>query len=106
MPRYEYRVLNPVPVAEKAFLAWIDELDRKFENRDPEHRSDVVRESLSELYLGRTYAAPDPASPLAIQSLVHSFDPRNITLEAGKLRRCGSRKVWRAQAIDLVLDDV
>ena len=46
MPRYEYRVLKPVPAAEKAFLAWIDELDRKFTNRDPEQRSDVVREAL------------------------------------------------------------
>ena len=45
MPRYEYRVLKPVPAAEKAFLAWIDELDRKFTNRDPEFRSDVVREA-------------------------------------------------------------
>ena len=38
MPRYEYRVLKPVPAAEKAFLAWIDGLDREFANRDPEHR--------------------------------------------------------------------
>ena len=64
MPRYEYRVLKPVPAAEKAFLAWIDELDRKFTNRDSEHRSDVVREALHELYLGSSYAAPDPAGPV------------------------------------------
>ena len=59
MPRYEYRVLNPVPAAEKAFLAWIDELDRKFANRDPEQRSVLVREALTssiwgELTLRRT----------------------------------------------------
>ena len=53
MPRYEYRVLNPTPAAEKAFLAWIDKLDQEFMNRDPEHRSDVVRDALHELYLGR-----------------------------------------------------
>src|ERR1700680_1407485 len=81
MPRYEYRVLKPVPAAEKAFLAWIDDLDRVFLTRDAEHRSNVVREALHELYLGRPYAAPDPAGPLAIQTLVHSFDPRNATLE-------------------------
>src|SRR5437016_12470145 len=81
MPRYEYRVLQPVPAAEKAFLAWIDELDRKFSNRDWEQRSDVVREALHELYLGRAYAPPDPSAPLAIQALLHSFDPRNATLE-------------------------
>jgi acetyltransferase-like isoleucine patch superfamily enzyme len=81
MPRYEYRVLTPVPAAEKAFLEWIDGLDRAFANRDPERRSNVVREELHQLYLGRPYAAPDPAAPLAVQTLVHSLDPRNATLE-------------------------
>jgi acetyltransferase-like isoleucine patch superfamily enzyme len=79
MPRYEYRVLNPVPAAEKAFLAWIDELDREFMNRDPEHRSEVVRDALHQLYLGRPYAAPGGA--VAEQVPVYSFDPRNTTLE-------------------------
>ncbi len=79
MPRYEYRVLNPTPAAEKSFLAWIENLDQEFTNRDPEHRSDVVREALHELYLGRTEAAP--GAGLAEQALVHSFDPRNATLE-------------------------
>ncbi len=41
----------------------------------------MVRETLHQLYLGRPYAAPDPAAPLAIQTLVHSLDPRNATLE-------------------------
>lgn len=81
MPRYEYRVLNPSPAAEKAYLAWIDQLDQQFINRDPEHRSDVVRDALHTLYLGRPYAAPDPAASLAKQVLVQSFDPRNATLE-------------------------
>ena len=79
MPRYEYRVLNPVPAAEKAFLEWIDQLDREFMNREPEHRSDVVRDALHQLYLGRPYAKPNGS--LAEQVLVHSFDPRNTTLE-------------------------
>jgi acetyltransferase-like isoleucine patch superfamily enzyme len=81
MPRYEYRVLNPTPAAEKAFLAWIDRLDQEFMNRDPQHRSDVVRNELHELYLGRPYAAPGASTPLAEQVLIHSFDPRNATLE-------------------------
>jgi acetyltransferase-like isoleucine patch superfamily enzyme len=50
-------------------------------NRDPSHRSDVVRNSLHELYLCRKHSAPSPAAPLAEQALVHSFDPRNATLE-------------------------
>jgi|SRR6516165_9799159 len=81
MPRYEYRVLNPSPVAEKAFLEWIDRLDQEFKNRDPEHRSQVVRNALYELYLGRVHQAPDSNLPLAEQVLMHSFDPRNTTLE-------------------------
>jgi acetyltransferase-like isoleucine patch superfamily enzyme len=81
MPRYEYRVLNPIPAAEKTFVGWIEKLDQEFMNRDPEHRSDVVRNTLHELYLGRRYTPPDPGTGLAQQALVHSFDPRNATLE-------------------------
>jgi acetyltransferase-like isoleucine patch superfamily enzyme len=81
MPRYEYRPLKPTAAAEKTFLAWIEKLDQEFINRNAEHRSDVVRNTLHELYLGRPYTAPDPSTPLAEQSLVHSFDPRNATLE-------------------------
>ena len=81
MPRYEYRALTPIPAAEKAFLGWIDQLDQEFSNRDSEQRSNVVRDTLHQLYLGRPYAAPDPAASLAEQALVHSFDPRNATLE-------------------------
>ena len=79
MPRYEYRVINPVPAAEKSFMDWIAQLDAEFANRDPEHRSNVVREALHQLYLGRPYATP--GGGLAEESLVHSFDPRNATLE-------------------------
>jgi len=81
MPRYEYRNLGPTSAAEKTFLTWIDDLDREFMNRDPEHRSVVVRNALHELYLGREYAAPNAISPLSEQVLIHSFDPRNATLE-------------------------
>jgi len=81
MPRYEYRPLTPTPGAEKAFLMWIDRLDQEFMNRDPEHRSLVVRDALHQLYLGRPYSAPDAAGSLAAQALVRTFDPRNATLE-------------------------
>jgi acetyltransferase-like isoleucine patch superfamily enzyme len=81
MPRYDYRVLKPTPSAEKVFLAWVDRLDQEFTDRDPEHRSDVARDALHELYLGRPYTAPNAAAGLAEQALVHSFDPRNATLE-------------------------
>src|SRR5215475_13635833 len=81
MPRYEYRNLTPSPAAEKAFLSWIDSLDREFMDRDPEHRSNLVREALHQIYLGRPYSPADPNAPLAVQTLVHSFDPRKATLE-------------------------
>jgi acetyltransferase-like isoleucine patch superfamily enzyme len=81
MPRYEYRPLKPTPPAEKVFLEWIDQLDREFINRDADHRSDIVRDTLHQLYLGRPYKTPEPDAPLSQQALVHSFDPRNATLE-------------------------
>lgn len=81
MPRFEYRKLNPRPEAEKALLEWVEQLDREFMNRDPEHRSAVVRDALHQLYLGRPYRQPSPGQALAEQALVHSFDPRNATLE-------------------------
>lgn len=79
MPRYEYRNLAPTPPAEKAFLEWIEQLDSKFANPDPEHRSDVVREALCQLYRVEKHSGPDTA--LGSQVLVHSLDPRNSTLE-------------------------
>lgn len=79
MPRYEYRNIQPTPHAQKTFLQWIERLDSEFENKDPEHRSDVVRDTLHEIYLGRPYARMD-RSP-AGQSLTYGFDPRNASLE-------------------------
>jgi acetyltransferase-like isoleucine patch superfamily enzyme len=79
MPRYEYRPLGPTPAAEKAFLEWVDQLDQEFKDADPQRRSDVVCEALHQLYLGRPRSAPDGG--LAEQVLMHSFDPRNTTLE-------------------------
>lgn len=81
MPRYEYRVLNPTPAAETTFLQWIETLDHEFMNRDPEHRSEIVRDALHQLYLGRPYAEPNLAAPLAERVQAYSFDPRNATLE-------------------------
>jgi acetyltransferase-like isoleucine patch superfamily enzyme len=81
MPRYEYRPINPTPEAQKSFLQWLERLDQEFGNRDPEHRSQVVRDTLHELYLGKPYAAPAPGASLAEQTLIHTFDPRNSSLE-------------------------
>src|SRR5581483_1803814 len=79
MPRYEYRNLAPTPPAQKTFLDWIEQLDSEFREPDPEHRSNVVRDALHQLYLGKERG--QPAGSLAQQALIHSFDPRNATLE-------------------------
>lgn len=88
MPRYEYRTFHPD--AEQSFLAWIDHLDREFANPDPGHRSEVVRDALHQIYLGRPYLPEDEneaydrasvTSQLSARALMHSFDPRNATLE-------------------------
>ncbi len=76
-----YRPLMPMHAAEDAYLAWIERLDQQFANADMEHRSTLVRDTLHEIFLGRRYAAPGAHDSLAHQALVHSFDPRNATLE-------------------------
>lgn len=81
MPRYEYRPVKPTPEAEKKFLEWIERLDHEFTNRDADHRSNVVRDTLHELYLGRRYEAPAANASLAQHALVNSLDPRNATME-------------------------
>lgn len=77
----DYRDLQPMDAAGKAFHQWIERLDREFSNRDPEHRSVVVRDTLHEIFLGRPYEPPKASDSLGHQALVHSFDPRNATLE-------------------------
>jgi len=79
MPRYEYRNLGPTPAAQKAFLEWIEQLDSEFANPDSDHRSDIVRDALRQLY-GATESEVIGGS-LPRQVLAHSLDPRNATLE-------------------------
>ena len=79
MPRYEYRNLQPTPEAKKTFEQWIERLDSEFQEKDPEHRSRVVRDTLCDIYSHRPPASP--ADSLASRSLAHSLDPRNATLE-------------------------
>ena len=80
MPRYEYRNIKPTPDAEKRYLAWVEKLDREFQNRDPQHRSDVVREELSQLYAGKPYGV-NKSDSAAAQVAMYGFDPRNASLE-------------------------
>src|SRR5947209_17566765 len=80
MPRFEYRNIQPMPPAEKAFLDWIQKLDEQFANRNVEQRCLVVRDALHELYLGRPYSDPTPDASLAEQAMLHSCDPPNASL--------------------------
>jgi acetyltransferase-like isoleucine patch superfamily enzyme len=79
MPRYEYRKLAPTPEAQRAFLEWIEQLDSEFANPDPDHRSDVVRDALRQLYGANESDLRGGSLPR--QVLAHSLDPRNATLE-------------------------
>src|SRR5438067_6268455 len=83
MPFLPYRNLMPLEDAEKTFLDWIDALDAQFTlNKDIDYRSEVVRNALHEIYVGRPYSRPDPkSSELGTLAIVHGFDPRNATLE-------------------------
>ncbi len=77
----DYRKLMPMSAAEHAYTAWIERLDKQFAQADMERRSTLVRDTLHEIFLGRPYAAPGAHDSLAHPALVHSFDPRNATLE-------------------------
>jgi len=89
MPRYEYRNIQPLPQAEKAFLDWIQKLDEQFSNRDIEHRCTVVRNTLHELYLGRPYSDPAPGAPLATTTALPASarSPRMMFVEENRGQR-------------------
>jgi acetyltransferase-like isoleucine patch superfamily enzyme len=93
MPLREFAI---GPVGEKLFPRFVAELAERLD--DPAlDRNEVVRDALSQLYLGRSVsasAAEDESIPLAIRSLVASFDPRNGTLEAEYYREIDLEK-WR-----------
>ena len=73
------------PVGEDVFPRFVGRLAEKLD--DPSFdRNVIVRDALSQLYLGRTVdydaVVGDRDVPLATKTLVASFDPRNATLEA------------------------
>lgn len=82
-----YRELRPHPQAESDFEEFLGTLQRDLTDgkRDP---NEVVRDTLFELYYGAgrlgegVVRAPDPSnlSPAA-RTVLHTFDPRNITTE-------------------------
>src|ERR1035437_5029844 len=77
---------RPAPEAEEIYRRWIHFLDEEFtRHHSAERRSEIVRDQLFQLYLGRPH---DPKLNLGLTSdlpgnvLSLSLDPRNVTLEA------------------------
>ncbi len=80
-------VPHPAPEAEEIYRRWIQYLDDEFtRHRLPERRSEIVRDQLYQLYLGRPHGGKlnlTLTSELPLNVLSLSLDPENVTLEAG-----------------------
>jgi acetyltransferase-like isoleucine patch superfamily enzyme len=85
MAVHEYRELKPSPEAEAIYRRWLARLNDEFtHHQSAATRSQIVRDELFQLYLGRPHGGNAKAtlnSELAIHALTESFDPRNATLE-------------------------
>ena len=79
-------VVRPTPEAEEIFRRWIQFLDDEFKRHSsPERRSEIVRDQLHQLYLGRPHGTRldvSLTSELPGSVLELSLDPENVTLEA------------------------
>ena len=78
---------RPAPEAEEVYRRWIRFLDDEFtRHHSPERRSEIVREQLHQLYLGRPFSGKMEltlTSELPGNVVNLSLDPQNVTLEAG-----------------------
>jgi acetyltransferase-like isoleucine patch superfamily enzyme len=77
---------RPAPEAEEVYRRWIQFLDDEFlRHSSPESRSEIVRNELYQLYLGRPHGGKldlTLTSELPGNVLTLSLDPMNVTLEA------------------------
>lgn len=77
---------HPAPEAEEVYRRWIQFLDDEFiRHSSPERRSDIVRDQLYQLYLGRPHGGKlnlTLTSELPGNVLSLSLDPMNVTMEA------------------------
>jgi len=80
-------VPHPAPEAEEIYRRWIRFLDDEFTRHHvPERRSEIVRDQLYQLYLGRPHGGKlnlTLTSELPGNVVSLSLDPENVTLEAG-----------------------
>ncbi len=74
-----YRELSAQALAENDYNGFLTELERALTDgrRDP---NEVVQETLTQIYYGKPSLKLDEL-PLASRSVIHNFDPRNITTE-------------------------
>ncbi len=96
MPDDFYNELKPLPDAEAAFTRWIAHLDTEFtRHNNPELRSEIVRDELHQLYLGRPHGGKlnfTMVTELAFNVLQLTLDPRNATLEPEYYRDVDAEK--------------
>jgi acetyltransferase-like isoleucine patch superfamily enzyme len=82
------------PMGEEVYPRFVGELAERLDDRALD-RNLVVRETLSQLYLGRPFdesALTDRRLPIAQKALLASFDPRNATMEAEYYREIDLEK--------------
>jgi galactoside O-acetyltransferase len=89
------------PVGEEVYPRFVEELAERLD--DPAlDRNLVVRDTLSQLYLGKPYddgALTDRRLPIASKTLLASLDPRNATLEAEYYRELDPEKWARLKPL-------
>jgi acetyltransferase-like isoleucine patch superfamily enzyme len=74
-----YRDLSAQALAENDYASFLAELEQSLTDgrRNP---NVVVQETLSQIYYGRSVSTTEDL-PLAVRAVIHSFDPRNVTIE-------------------------
>ncbi|HEV8609405.1 MAG TPA: acyltransferase [Thermoanaerobaculia bacterium] len=90
------------PIGEDVYPRFVDELAEKFDDAALD-RNVVARDALTSLYLGGGVswddAVGDRGSPLAVRTLLASFDPRNATMEAEYYREIDLEKWARVKPL-------
>ncbi len=86
MEHIQHNAPHPAPEAEEVYRRWIQFLDEEFtRHHAPELRAEIVRDQLTQLYLGRPHGGKlnlTLTSELPGNVLSLSLDPDNVTLEA------------------------
>lgn len=89
-------VPHPALEAEEVYRRWLQFLDDEFtRHSSPERRSEIVRDQLYQLYLGRPHGGKlnlTLTSELPGNVLSMSLDPENVTLEAGHFQDVDRQK--------------